>query len=143
MVMIGAKVKFINIPMALFISVFLMSCSSKEPRVISKVKSLQIPVVQRENNSRDNNQMLLNYFHSKNMSYINNLTTLLKSSYVNDSNSKDIFDEHSQVHQAYVALTNLEQAGMVNETYYNDKNIQGITALNGVLSQIEKEINSQ
>lgn len=135
--------KFINIPMALFIPFFLMSCSSNEPEVISKVKSLQIPVIQKGNDSRGNNQVLLNYFHSKNMSDINNLTTLLKSSYVNDCDSRDIFDGHSQVHQAYVALTNLEQAEMVNETYYNDKNIQGITALNGVLSQIEKEINSQ
>ncbi|NTZ51057.1 hypothetical protein [Citrobacter gillenii] len=135
--------KFINIPMALFIPFFLMSCSSNEPEIISKVKSLQIPVIQKKNYSRDNNQISLNYFHSKNISDISNLTTFLKKSYVIGSDSRDIFDGHSQTHQAYIALTNLEQAGMVNETYYNDNNIQGITALNGVLSQIEKEIKSQ
>lgn len=104
---------------------------------------MQIPVVQGANHSSENNQKSLDYLHSKNMANINNLTAILKNSYVNGSNSKEIFDVHSQAHQAYIALTNLEQAKMVNETYYNDKNIQGIKALNGVLSQVAKELKSQ
>ena len=103
---------------------------------------MQIPVVQVVNASKDENQESLNYLHSKNMADINNLTAMIKNTYVKGGHSKDIFDMHSQAHQAYIALTNLEQAGMVNETYYNDKNIQGLKALNGVLSQIAKEIKS-
>lgn len=104
---------------------------------------MQIPVIQVVNDSRDKNQKLLSYLHSKNMVDINNLTAILKNGYVNGDNSKEIFDMHSQAHQAYIALTNLEQAGMVNDAYYNDNNILGLTALNGVLSQIAKEIKSQ
>ncbi|HCM9178471.1 TPA: hypothetical protein N5O17_001010 [Enterobacter kobei] len=135
--------KFINILKVLSVSFILISCSSKEPDVISKIKSMQIPVVQVANASRDKKQDSLNYLHSKNMANINKLTTILKNGYIKGSDSKEIFDMHSQAHQAYIALTNLEQAGMVNETYYNDRNIQGLKALNGVLSQVSKEINSQ
>lgn len=104
---------------------------------------MQIPVIQVVNAPGDKEDKLLNYLHSKNMADINNLSTILKTGYINGNDSKEIFDMHSQAHQAYIALTNLEQAGMVNETYYNDKNIQGLKALNGVLSQISKEIKSQ
>ncbi|MGX6613049.1 hypothetical protein [Enterobacter kobei] len=135
--------KLINVFKVSFVSFFLISCSNKEPDVISKIKSMQIPVVQVAKCFGDKKQDSLNYLHYKNMANINNLTIILKNGYIKGSDSKEIFDMHSQAHQAYIALTTLEQAGMVNETYYNDKNIQGLKALNGVLSQVSKEINSQ
>lgn len=115
--------KLINVFKVSFVSFFLISCSNKEPDVISKIKSMQIPVVQVANASRDKKQDSLNYLHYKNMANINNLTIILKNGYIKGSDSKEIFDMHSQAHQAYIALTTLEQAGMVNETYYNDKKV--------------------
>lgn len=93
-------------------------------------------------NTQEINQDALNAYHSKNTSDISNLTNYLKSHYVSGSAKNDIFDNQSQVHQAYIALTNLEQAGMVNEQYYIDKNVNGIMALNGALNPIADEIKS-
>ncbi|EPQ2325548.1 Uncharacterised protein [Klebsiella pneumoniae] len=134
--------KVINFFSVLFIPLFLTSCSHREPDIISELKLMQIPVIQKDN-TQEINQESLNAYYSKNTSDISNLTNFLKSNYVSGSAKKDIFDNQSQVHQAYIALTNLEQAGMVNEQYYIDKNIKGIMALNGALNPIADEIKSR
>lgn len=134
--------KLINVFSVLLTPLFLASCSHKEPDIISELKSLQIPVIQKDN-AHDDNPVVLKAYHSKNISDINNLTDFLKTRYVNGSAQKDIFDNLSQVHQVYIAMTNLEQAGMVNEQYYNDNNIKGIMALNEALNPIANEIRSQ
>ncbi|CAM6535608.1 hypothetical protein [Enterobacter intestinihominis] len=133
--------KLVNIFSVLLTTLFLTSCSQREPNIISEVQSLQIPVVQKDN-TQNNSEVILNAYHSKNTSDISNLTNFLKSIYINGSTKKDIFDNQSQAHQVYIALTNLEQAEMVNEQYYNDKNVKGIMALNGALNPIANRIKS-
>ncbi|HEE1235115.1 TPA: hypothetical protein ACUIW5_004898 [Klebsiella pneumoniae] len=133
--------KFIKISSVLLTALLSTSCSQKENNLISELQSLQIPVIQKDNN-QNNNESILNTYHTKNTSDISNLTNFLKSTYINGSTKKDIFDNQSQAHHAYIALASLEQAGMVNEQYFNDKNLKGIMALNGVLNPIADEIKS-
>ncbi|EQA1590693.1 hypothetical protein RBQ08_RS13105 [Enterobacter hormaechei] len=125
----------------LLTALFLTSCSEKEPNLISELQSLQIPVIQKDN-APNNNEIVLNAYYSKNTSDIINLTTFLKRSYLNGSTKKEIFDNQSQAHQVYIALTNLEEADMVNKQYYNDKNVKGVMALNGALNPLANEIKS-
>lgn len=125
----------------LLTALFLSSCSEKEPNLISELKSLQIPVIHK-NNAHNDNEIVLNTYYSKNISDISNLTEFLKRSYLNGSAKKEIFDNQSQAHQVYIALTNLEEAEMVNKQYYTDKNVKGVMALNGALNPLTNEIKS-
>lgn len=134
--------KWVNVFMILLCSISMVSCSDSTPNLVYQLKTLQIPVVQSKANDEKNNIALLNSLHSKNTLQINALTGFLKNSYIKNSKSKEIFDTHSLTHQVYTGLTNLEQARMINEQYYNDKNIQGILALNKVLSPLIIEIKS-
>ena len=66
----------------------------------------------------------------KNTQIIDNLTLNLKSEYLLDVKTAEIFDIHSQAHQVYQSLSRLDQMRMVNNFYLKEHNFTGLQRVN-------------
>lgn len=123
----------------ILISIFVTNaCSNSTPEIVSSLTSLQIPVVQPLNNVTGKEQNKNASLYSLNAKDISDLTHLLKERYLKGTNKKDIFDNHSMSHQIYICLTNLEEAKIINEQYFNEGNSQGLKELHEKLQPIIK-----
>lgn len=83
-------------------TLLLTACSSTPPPMLTKIDSLEIPVVQ--NVSSTTSPAEMTSLHQENKSIIDNLTLTLKTDYLLDVKTADIFDDHSQAHQVYQTL---------------------------------------
>ncbi len=106
------------------------ACSSKNPAIVSELENLQIPVVQPSASDMNNDNSKIRNLYQSNDRILRDLTLMLKDRYLKDTKTKDIFDTHSSSHQVYASLTKLEEAGMVNLQYFNEKNFAGLNELN-------------
>lgn len=112
-------------------TLLLTACSSSHPPVLSKIDSLQIPVVHNVASTAPPAEMAS--LHQKNKSIIDNLTLTLKTDYLLDVKTADIFDDHSQAHQVYLSLSKLDQIRLVNNFYLKEKNMDGLIKVNDCL----------
>lgn len=60
----------------------------------------------------------------------------LKSEYLQDVKSRDIFDVHSETHQVYASLTKLEQMQQMNDYYYKEQNKTGLLSINQTVATL-------
>lgn len=109
----------------------LMACAAKPPAVLSKIDAIQIPVVQNGSPSRDATAM--NSLYQQNKSILDNMTLNLKTDYLLNVKTAEIFDEDSQAHQVYVSLSKLDQIRLMNNLYMKEQNADGLQKLNDVL----------
>lgn len=109
----------------------LMACTAEPPAVLSKIDAIQIPVVQNGSPSRDATAM--NSLYQQNKSILDNMTLNLKTDYLLNVKTAEIFDEHSQAHQVYVSLSKLDQIRLMNHLYLKEQNATGLQKLNDVL----------
>lgn len=112
-------------------TLLLTACSSTPPPMLTKIDSLEIPVVQ--NVSSTTSPAEMTSLHQKNKSIIDNLTLTLKTDYLLDVKTADIFDDHSQAHQVYQTLSKLDQIRLVNNFYLKEKNMDGLVKVNSSL----------
>ncbi|MFU0881972.1 hypothetical protein ACM26M_12095 [Kluyvera cryocrescens] len=106
----------------------LTACNSSPSDQLVKIVSLRIPVVQNEKSSVPVAEMAS--LHQKNKQIIDNLTLNLKSEYLLDVKTAEIFDIHSQAHQVYQSLSRLDQMRMVNNFYLKEHNFTGLQRVN-------------
>ncbi|MFU0913039.1 hypothetical protein [Kluyvera intermedia] len=112
-------------------TLLLTACSSTPPPMLTKIDSLEIPVVQ--NISSTTSPVEMTSLHQENKSIIDNLTLTLKTDYLLDVKTADIFDDHSQAHQVYQTLSKLDQIRLVNNLYLKEKNMDGLVKVNSSL----------
>lgn len=112
-------------------TLLLTACSSTPPPILTKIDSLEIPVVQ--NISSTTSPVEMTSLHQENKSIIDNLTLTLKTDYLLDVKTADIFDNHSQAHQVYQTLSKLDQIRLVNNLYLKEKNMDGLVKVNSSL----------
>jgi hypothetical protein len=112
-------------------TLLLTACSSTPPPMLTKIYSLEIPVVQ--NISSTTSPVEMTSLHQENKSIIDNLTLTLKTDYLLDVKTADIFDNHSQAHQVYQTLSKLDQIRLVNNLYLKEKNMDGLVKVNSSL----------
>ncbi|MEZ2583074.1 hypothetical protein AB2B46_07990 [Kluyvera intermedia] len=112
-------------------TLLLTACSSTPPPMLTKIDSLEIPVVQ--NISSTTSPAEMTSLHQENKSIIDNLTLTLKTDYLLDVKTADIFDNHSQAHQVYQTLSKLDQIRLVNNLYLKEKNMDGLVKVNSSL----------
>lgn len=112
-------------------TLLLTACSSTPPPMLTKIDSLEIPVVQ--NVSSTTSPAEMTSLHQENKSIIDNLTLTLKTDYLLDVKTADIFDDHSQAHQVYQTLSKLDQIRLVNNLYLKEKNMDGLVKVNSSL----------
>lgn len=114
--------------LATLVMATLTACNSSPPDQLVKIDSLQIPVVQNEKSSVSPAEMAS--LHQKNKQIIDNLTLNLKSEYLLDVKTAEIFDIHSEAHQVYQSLSRLDQMRMVNNFYLKENNFTGLQRVN-------------
>lgn len=112
-------------------TLLLTACSSTPPPMLTKIDSLEIPVVQNVASTTSPTEMTS--LHQENKSIIDNLTLTLKTDYLLDVKTADIFDNHSQAHQVYQTLSKLDQIRLVNNLYLKEKNMDGLVKVNSSL----------
>ncbi|MGO3395816.1 MAG: hypothetical protein ACTINL_04870 [Serratia proteamaculans] len=112
-------------------TLLLTACSSTPPPMLTKIDSLEIPVVQNISSTTSPAEMIS--LHQENKSIIDNLTLTLKTDYLLDVKTADIFDDHSQAHQVYQTLSKLDQIRLVNNLYLKEKNMDGLVKVNSSL----------
>lgn len=114
----------------------LSACNSVPPAPVSKINNIIIPVVQQEASSPPANPELYRSIYQKNKRQIDNIAMSLKSEYLQDVKSRDIFDVHSETHQVYASLTKLEQMQQMNDYYYKEQNKTGLLSINQTVATL-------
>lgn len=114
----------------------LSACNSAPPAPVSKVNNIIIPVVQQDAPSPPANPELYRSLYQKNKQQIDNVAMSLKSEYLQDVKSRDIFDVHSETHQVYASLTKLEQMQQMNDYYYKEQNKTGLLSINQTVATL-------
>ena len=115
-------------------ALLLTACSSSPPPILSKIDSLPIPVVHNVASTTPPAEMAS--LHQKNKTIIDNLTLTLKTDYLLDVKTAEIFDDHSQAHQVYLSLSKLDQIRLVNNFYLKEKNMDGLVKVNDSLASL-------
>ncbi len=128
-----------NIFSSLIISFVLSGCGNATPGIVSSLNQMQIPAVQPDSDASFD-KIRAHAIYTSNFSRMEKLTTQLKHDFLNDTRSRDIFDTHSVAHQVYRALTNIEQAQLVNEQYYQEGNLPGLQKIQTMLNEYKTDI---
>lgn len=125
----------------LFLITFLSSaCSNPTPELVSNLVELQVPVVQPSSSPSSSDEQDLIATYQENEKILHALTNTLKKRYLTGTKAKDMFDVHSLSHQVYKSLTRLEEAGILNMQYYNERNAAGLNKLNKSLQPYAKQV---
>ncbi|TKV09050.1 hypothetical protein FDX19_13280 [Citrobacter sp. wls619] len=120
----------------LYLIFFIGTLSACNSAPVSKINNIIIPVVQQEASSPPANPELYRSLYQKNKRQIDNIAMSLKSEYLQDVKSRDIFDVHSETHQVYISLTKLEQMQQMNDYYYKEQNKTGLLSINQTVTTL-------
>jgi len=112
----------------------LSACNTSPPSQLTHIDSVTIPVVANAKSSVKPAEMAS--LHQENQHIIDNLTLSLKSEYLLDVKTAEIFDVHSQAHQVYMSLSKLDQFRMVNNFYFKEHNFAGLRQVNASLKPL-------
>ena len=99
--------------------------------MLTKIDAIQIPVVQNGSPSAD--VAAMSSLYQQNKSILDNTTLNLKTDYLLNVKTAEIFDEHSQAHQVYISLSKLDQIRLMNNLYLKEQNAAGLQQVNEVL----------
>ena len=110
---------------------WLAGCTSQPPAMLTKIDAIQIPVVQNGSPSAD--VVAMSSLYQQNKSIHDNTTLNLKTDYLLNVKTAEIFDEHSQAHQVYISLSKLDQIRLMNNLYMKEQNAAGLQQVNEVL----------
>ncbi|MBA7933516.1 MAG: hypothetical protein P0Y63_07590 [Klebsiella huaxiensis] len=116
------------------LATMLTACSSQPPKTLTKIDALHIPVVQ--NNPIASDPVATTMLHQKNKQIIDNVSFSLKTDYLLDVKTNDIFDVHSQTYRVYASLTKLDQMRLMNNYYLKEQNIAGLQKMNDSLQSL-------
>ena len=102
----------------------LSACSSQPPAALTKINAIQIPVVQ--NGQPSGNTAAMTAIYQQNKRILDNTSLNLKTDYLADVKTAEIFDEHSEAHLVYVSLSKLDQIQLMNNYYLKEQNASGL-----------------
>ena len=120
----------------LLLAATLTACSADKPQTLSKIDALQIPVVAQSPYPAEPNALAAQYQNNERI--IENVTDALKTQYLQNVSSRDIFDVHSEAHQVYAALSKLDQLQLINRYYLKAQNLDGLNHVGSSLQPLEK-----
>lgn len=115
----------------MLLTLWLTGCASQPPAMLTKIDAIQIPVVQNGLSSGD--VAAMSSLYQQNKSILDNTTLNLKTDYLLNVKTAEIFDEHSQAHQVYISLSKLDQIRLMNNFYLKEQNAAGLQKVNDVL----------
>ena len=115
----------------MLLTFWLTGCTSQPPAMLTKIDAIQIPVVQ--NGSPSGDVAAMSSLYQQNKSILDNTTLNLKTDYLLNVKTAEIFDEHSQAHQVYISLSKLDQIRLMNNFYLKEQNAAGLQQINEVL----------
>lgn len=115
----------------MLLTFWLAGCISQPPAMLTKIDAIQIPVVQ--NGSPSGDVAAMSSLYQQNKSILDNTTLNLKTDYLLNVKTAEIFDEHSQAHQVYISLSKLDQIRLMNNFYLKEQNAAGLQQINEVL----------
>lgn len=117
----------------------LSGCGNSTPPLVSNINKMQIPVVPHQERAISSDNVMLHSVYASNLLEMSQMTSLLKQDFLTGTRTRDMFDSHSEAHQVYLALTNIEQAQMVNEQYYQEGNLLGLQKIQTMLETYDTE----
>lgn len=117
----------------------LSGCGNSTPPLVSNINNMQIPVVPHQERAISSDNVRLHSVYASNLLEMSQMTSLLKQDFLTGTRTRDMFDSHSEAHQVYLALTNIEQAQMVNEQYYQEGNLLGLQKIQTMLETYDTE----
>lgn len=120
---------------SLILITLLAGCSTTAPETLSKIETLQIPVV--ADSAPANKSPAVATLHQQNKVILDQTADELKNDYLRDVRTRDIFDDHSQAHQVYLSLSKLDQIQLMNNYYFKQKNIIGLQKVNDALQPLK------
>lgn len=112
----------------------LTACSAEKPETLSHIDRLQIPVVPQGQSPAQPAE--LTPLYQQNERIIDNVTAELKTNYLQNVKTQEIFDIHSEAHQVYNALSKLDQMRLINGYYLKERNVDGLRRVNGSLQTL-------
>lgn len=115
----------------MLLTLWFTGCASQPPAVLTKIDAIQIPVVQ--NGLPSGDVAAMRSLYQQNKSILDNTTLNLKTDYLLNVKTAEIFDEHSQAHQVYISLSKLDQIRLMNNFYLKEQNAAGLQKVNDVL----------
>ena len=89
-----------------------------------------------QNNPIASDPVATTMLHQKNKQIIDNVSFSLKTDYLLDVKTNDIFDVHSQTYRVYASLTKLDQMRLMNNYYLKEQNIAGLQKMNDSLQSL-------
>ncbi|HBD1547824.1 TPA: hypothetical protein KHV10_004672 [Escherichia coli] len=120
-------------------TIMLSGCGNSTPPLVSNINKMQIPVVPHQERAISSDNVRLHSVYASNLLEMSQMTSLLKQDFLTGTRTRDMFDSHSEAHQVYLALTNIEQAQMVNEQYYQEGNLLGLQKIQTMLETYDTE----
>ncbi len=125
-------------PPALFLpALFILSgCSTNTPDKVEQINHMRIPLTLPGEKSPPLQTSHIAALFNANKYDIALLTGSLKNQYLQDVNTKEIFEMDSDVQPVYASLSKLEQLGMVNQQYLKDRNEDGLAQIHASLASI-------
>lgn len=135
--------KYMNIAWGAFFVFSLSACSHSGSDVVEDLAVMQLPVVQMASHTEKDDLPTLHTTYLENAGDIHGIIVFLKQRYLEGTSNKEMFDTHSQAHQVYICLTNLEQAGLLNRHYYDQHNAEGLLALHNQLKPVVMKMQAQ
>lgn len=107
------------------------SSSSSSLNTVNEINGTAVPVVHAHNSAAAGAQQAsVTAFYQENSLQISKLSYSLKSEWLKDVRPAEVFDQSSDVHHVYAALSKLEEMSEMNELYRKDNNIEGLKAIN-------------
>lgn len=116
------------------------ACSHSTPEVVSSLSELHFPVIPPSSLPVSQEQEKITRVYLSNRQMVGDLTSFLKNKYLKGAKKEDMFDTHSLSHKIYISLTNLERTGLINQYYYNEKNMEGLRKVQESLSPFMSHI---
>jgi len=114
----------------------LTACSTNPPDKVEKIRTLQVPLVMSSAKSLPLPAVNTLALYRSNKQHIDNLTVSLKSQYLQDVTTRDIFERDSDIQPVYSALSQLEQLGLINQRYFKEQNNAGLQKIDSVLAPL-------
>lgn len=123
----------------ILLAVILTGCSSHETQTIQSINALSYPVRTTEQPANVTAKISsgdLENQYSSNQLIILRLRAEIKAARTDKIRTDEVFDTHTDVAQAFNALSRLEQFEALNTVYYSEKDIKGMNEIHQKLSPL-------
>ncbi|WP_202305360.1 hypothetical protein [Dryocola clanedunensis] len=121
----------------LLLALALVGCAKPADDMVNAVNKITLPAVTATTDSQANPAELQG-MHSANQQTIVRLTAEIKQQEsVQQADTDDILNPHSEIHSSFKALTHLEEMHQLNDLYLKDKNKTGLAMIENALKPLK------